>query len=120
MNKVHSTFRPFACDICQSKFRTSSGLRQHIDYVHLKIYCPKNECPYISANEGDSNAFRRYISDRNRLLECDDCEFRTNKRYVMYNHKKVDHFKPYLCNRCDFQTGEKTELYLHMGGNNMI
>ena len=53
-------------------------------------------------------------SDEN-IFECDFCEFSTNARYTLRNHKESHHEgRRHYCEKCDFSALYKTSLTRHV------
>ena len=67
------------------------------------------------ANLGDKEEEIKPPSLEEIIFSCDMCEFTTNARYTLRNHKESHHEgRRFYCERCDFSALYKTSLNRHV------
>ena len=113
--------KPFACDVCDHRFKTTSIMRHHKQAVHgEKVFkCPQPECQYSSSSKSNLSSHLNGFHGTAGLFACNHpgCTFRTTWRYSFGKHKQQVHSdeKPFACDHtgCSFRTKVRSDLSKH-------
>ena len=120
--KVHQlpTFDilPFGCGLCQFSTDQMSNFKKHARDVHymaesnLKTKCIKCEKSFCNSL---SLSFHWKTIHSEKRYSCDSCEYITNRKDSLRDHKTKHHDKNYKfkCNECGFGTIRKHYLLNH-------
>ncbi|KAJ8951152.1 hypothetical protein NQ318_021596 [Aromia moschata] len=119
--------RPYACDKCDNRFRSSTNLINHKLYhdrnrVNICSFCGKS---FITKNDLTAHEYTHY---NRRNYKCDKCEkaFKTNTN--LRTHHLIVHTDPslwkYVCHICNKRFPQKSNhdqhVRRHIGEKNFI
>ena len=104
MHPSDSMQHQFACDKCPKTFPYASGLKQHVDMVHLKLksfvceQCGKGFNSRIQFNEHQALPNCNFMSSTDVIFNCDKCQdtFDTLKGYIRHYQVMHGDFPPNL------------------------
>ena len=107
------------CDQCDEAFRLPSALRLHNERVHLKIKYMCNHCGKIYLNK-PSLIEHEKTHKTDKPLHCDQCDYKTNTTYNLYNHKRRNHVDigNFKCNECGRVFKRMENLNKHIKSHN--
>ena len=111
----------FACDDCDHRFTTTSGMRVHKQAVHNNEFfkCPQSECLFSSKWKTNLTNHFKWIHGTAGSFACDHpgCMFRTSWPQNIAKHKRHAHSdkKPFACDHtgCLFHTKTSSDLSQH-------
>ena len=126
-----STQHQFACDKCGKTFPFASGLKQHVDIVHLKLkkyiceQCGKGFNSRIEFNKHQALPSCNFMSGTDVIFNCDKCRdtFDTLRGYI--RHHQVMHgdfpanlpndstLPTFMCDECPKVYLKQQTLELH-------
>ena len=95
--RVHSTARPFICEICSESYKAKKNLKSHMESVHSAQRLVCKDCGKIFNNNDGLKVHMKY-HDENLQLRCELC----GKGFVS-GQKLKEHMnthtgkKPYIC-----------------------
>ena len=104
MHPSDSMQHQFACDKCPKTFPYASGLKQHVDLVHLKQksfvceQCGKGFYTRIQFNEHQALPNCNFMSSTDVIFNCDKCQdtFDTLKGFIRHYQVMHGDFPPNL------------------------
>lgn len=103
-----------ACNICNKKFATSSGLRGHVEITHKKnvficSICGKSLCSKMSL-ENHMN-----LHQEKKPFVCDVCGKRFRTMYLLKTHTVVHtKKKSFKCDSCEKSFTQRSPLTIHI------
>ena len=106
--------RIIKCKLCGSKFKTSSGLKQHETIVHKT---EKPVCPHCEYEYQNMIKLKRHINNHtgNRPHVCDQCDYKSLTKGELRRHKNYKHTdtKKHICPDCGKGFVETSHLRRH-------
>ena len=126
-----STQHQFACDKCGKTFPFASGLKQHVDIVHLKLkkyiceQCGKGFNSRIEFNKHQALPSCNFMSSTDVIFSCDKCQdtFDTLRGYIRHHQVMHGDFPPnlpkdsnlptFMCDKCPKIYLKQSTLELH-------
>ena len=88
----------FECPKCSSKFIKKSGLKSHINSVHLKSFdCPK--CDRKFMKEKSLKIHDTMVHKQKKILNCSKCNAKFGQKCDLISHMKDVHqpLRSYVC-----------------------
>ena len=108
--------KPFACDICDSKFAYSKTLRKHkrLSGHGAKLKC--DVCNYnAKAREEMIIHWKHNHIGKDTTYNCIICEKAFPKYNALLKHKKYMHgMKAFVCDQCDYKAPKQGVLNKHI------
>ena len=100
-----------SCEICGKSFGSESGLRSHKLNTHSDTIFTCEICGKESKSKILFNNHMKTHLEKN----CDQCDFKTNTKFGLRNHRIVHGDKPYFtCDKCDFVYTQKANFDIHV------
>ena len=102
---------------CDSTFQTKQGLKQHTNFVHLKLRPFK--CTGCEASFSQKCKLKKHndsIHLKLRPFKCNECESLFTQKHVLQNHINLKHLKlkPFMCTNCPSSFTTKQDFRYHM------
>ena len=91
------------------------GIRVYVSDLPEKLEKLTKE----NMNDGTVNKYSNQ-NNRNALLVCSHCDFKTNDKQVLEKHKRKIHDMVLLCNECDYKTYSRKVLVKHRNNKHGI
>ncbi|XP_059471723.1 zinc finger protein 64-like [Neocloeon triangulifer] len=118
--KVHSTEKPFACDVCSHRCNLKSNLRAHIKKMHLRgnfrFKCKR--CSNFQARGFEELQEHNIQAHKEPLIKCDtgSCSFFFYKESGLRDHRKKKHSDDttrLCCTLCNFSCATESTFLKH-------
>jgi hypothetical protein len=103
----------YRCNICNEEFKELIDYKFHLGGIHDKHICDNCENYYETGEELEKH------ETENEEYSCEECDYKTKKRFNYNRHIKNVHNREnteYYCDFrwCIFKTNYKTNLVRHM------
>ena len=100
--------KDYLCDKCKKIFKWKTKLMSHNHHRH-------NICKFCKVSFDNKQTFQQHVNSvhKEKMIQCDICDFTAMHNYVMINHNWDKHFR---CHLCHIQFQLKLELKDHMIG----
>ena len=77
----------FECDFCEYKASQRTGLRRHVESMHMNI---KHLCDFCDFQSSTKCAVKRHTlgfhMDKVKIFECSKCSFRSQFKSLLNKH----------------------------------
>ncbi|ODM95177.1 Zinc finger and BTB domain-containing protein 17 [Orchesella cincta] len=89
----HTNLRPFPCEFCRVRFKTSSSLARH---RRSHEEAKPHQCNLCSASYADKKRLRDHIMKHSneKPFVCPNCDYSTNRKDNLKTHIKRNHMPP--------------------------
>lgn len=124
--KTHSETADYQCDICAKPLKTMEALRAHVNSHELPFKCEHCDKAFSTKYSMKSHTVQQHllkqddsqhqakVRTKNKLIQCDICEFQCSTARYMKTHKAVKHEGLlHHCDDCSFSTGDLGSLRNH-------
>lgn len=113
LKTFHHVYEPPRCDICEIDFDTVKRLSLHIDRKHGPVNEPATfKCWYEGCGKefGSQVGLTGHVnkahlgqpfSSAEKKYECEKCQYKTNSREDLWEHRKVAHNEEIECKQCN-------------------
>ena len=106
----------FKCSLCEYKSFSKSNFDIHMrKHNGEKFNC--GQCDFVTH---DPRTLKNHIFNTHaeKLLQCEFCDYRTNKKCQLDDHIKQNHTmeRPFKCDQCDFAATNEKKLKRHKVG----
>jgi len=111
-----SSNRKYKCDRCDKKFDRLSGLKTHINSIHLKVKFNCELCDYQSTRKGDLKRHINTVHLKLKPFQCDECDYSCGRSSDLKQHVDSVHTKiRFHCSfdGCDKSFSQKGHLNQH-------
>ncbi|XP_050093403.1 zinc finger protein 1 homolog [Anopheles aquasalis] len=120
--KIHEKIKPFACNLCPSRFHTQANLKAHLKRHENGRNFPCEVCGKRLSTNSNLKNHRRMVHMGEKNFRCKICCMRIGTKRQMAQHM-ITHTgeRPHACMFCDRRYGAlndlKDHLRIHLGDN---
>ncbi|XP_021348789.1 zinc finger protein 761-like isoform X2 [Mizuhopecten yessoensis] len=101
------------CEVC-GKTVLRSGMKKHMDTIHLKIHSHKCEVCSFTTNSTQSIKHHRMRHTGIHPIKCQLCDFSCVQDYQLKSHMRTHTGeKPYKCDQCNYASAWNVQLKEH-------
>ncbi len=108
----------FQCDHCPKLFAESTGLKRHVNQVHLKLNPVTCDfCDFKSSSKDSLKCHVDRVHSLTKRFKCDLCEYRAYDKSDMNKHVRGVHLgekAKFPCKFCDKKLSSKSILEKHV------
>lgn len=111
INTVHTTKRPYKCNLCASAFKSIDVLRNH-----QKIHVTRQSmAPRVKLKKSKKKLLALLAPDDGKCFKCSICKEGFPSRGAISKHSKQFHFdsKPFQCDECGIGFTRRGTLRIH-------
>ena len=114
INKQISNKSKFQCTQCGKSYSEGTGLRRHIQSVHVGVKYACNQCDYQGTQQ--SNLYQHIRSKHEGVnYACDKCDYHALTLCNLTRHNQAVHEGvKYACNQCSYQATAQNHLKTHI------
>ncbi|XP_060084787.1 zinc finger protein 761-like [Ylistrum balloti] len=111
--KSSSEGNKIPCEVC-GKIVLRSGMKKHMDTIHLKIHSHKCEICSFTTNSTQSIKNHRMRHTGVHPFKCQLCDFSCVQDYQLKSHMRTHTGeKPYKCDQCSYASAWNVQLKEH-------
>ena len=112
MKHVHQKIKYF-CTECDYQGNRKLDVKRHRESKHEFVTYKCTKCEKHYAGQGKLKLHYESIHEGKWKYECDQCDYKTTRRFFIKRHVKNAHERAYKCDQCDFKAIYKYYINAH-------